>query len=96
MYQIFHTDEDDYQNIDSIITLAPMEQFMKYGVVIYDDQRVEKLEVFSVSLEIVPGQEKVSGLTLGQSTTDIFITDNDCEPKDNNTCYVCILLIIML
>ena len=93
MYQIFHTDEDDYQNVDSIITLAPMEQFMKYGVVIYDDQRVEKLEVFSVSLEIVPGQEKVSGLTLGQSTTDIFIKDNDCEPK---ACYVCILLIIML
>ena len=91
----FYVDEDDYQNVDSIIALAPMEQVLKYEIVILDDQRVEKLEVFSVILEIAPGQDKISGLTLGQPTTDIFIKDNDCEPKVTITIYT-MLLIAML
>ena len=56
-----------------------MEQVLKYDILITDDQRVERLETFSVLLEIIPGQDEVSGLTLGQSITNIFIKDNDCE-----------------
>lgn len=59
---------------------------MEYELVIFDDQRVERLEVFSLLLEIAPGQDEVSGLTLGQSTTDIFIKDNDCELKIITIC----------
>lgn len=72
----FFIDEEDYESIDSILTLAPMEQVLEYEITIFDDQRVERLEVFSVLLEIAPGQGE---LTLGQSTTHIFIKDNDCE-----------------
>lgn len=72
---------EDYESVDSIIMLAPMEQVLKYDVVILDDQRVERQEEFSVQLEIAPGQDEVSGLTLGQSRTEVFIKDNHCEPE---------------
>ena len=58
-----------------------MEQVLEYDIIILDDQRVERQEVFSVLLEIAPGQDEVSGLTLGQSRIEVFIKDNDCEPK---------------
>ncbi len=72
---------EDYERLDSVITLAPMEQVLEYDIIILDDQRVERQEVFSVLLEIAPGQDGVSGLVLGQSITDVFIKDNDCEPE---------------
>ena len=71
---------EDYESVDSVITLAPTEQVLKYDILIVDDQRVERLEIFSVLLEIAPGQDEISGLALGQSITDVFIKDNDCEP----------------
>ena len=72
MYQpSFTIAGEDYESADSILTLTPMEQVLKYDILITDDQRVERLETFSVLL--------VSGLTLGQSITNIFIKDNDCE-----------------
>ena len=58
-----------------------MEQVLEHDIIILDDQRVERQEVFSVLLEIAPGQDEVSGLTLGQSRTEVFIKDNDCEPE---------------
>lgn len=60
--------------------LAPMEQVLEHDIIILDDRRVERQEVFSVLLEIAPGQDEVSGLTLGQSRTEVFIKDDDCEP----------------
>lgn len=70
---------EDYESVDSILTLVPMEQVLKYDILITDDQGVERLEAFSVLLEIIPGQDEVSGLILGQSITNIFVKDNDCE-----------------
>ena len=81
--------EEDYESVDSVITLAPMEQVLEYDILILDDQRVERLEVFSVLLEIIPGQDEVSGLALGQSTTDVFIKDNDCESCMDIADYAC-------
>jgi hypothetical protein len=72
---------EDYESLDSIVTLAPMEQVLEYDIIILNDQRVERQEVFSVLLEIAPGQDEVSGLALGQSITDVFIKDDDCEPE---------------
>jgi hypothetical protein len=72
---------EDYESLDSVITLAPMEQVLEYDIIILDDQRVERQEVFSVLLEIAPGQDEVSGLALGQSIANVFIMDNDCEPE---------------
>lgn len=57
-----------------------MEELLEYDVHILDDQRVEKLEVFTVLLEIAPGQDEVSGVALARSITEVFIKDNDCEP----------------
>lgn len=68
--------------MDDVITLAPLEQILKYEIAITDDKRVEqKLEMFSVLLEIVPGQEEVGGLTLVHFKTEVFIEDNDCGLK---------------
>ena len=83
--------EKDYESVDSVITLPPMEQVLEYDILILDDQRVERLEMFSVLLEIAPGQDEVSGLAIGQSTTDVFIKDNDCEPCMHGHCCLCAL-----
>lgn len=65
-----------------MITLAPLEQMTRFNITIIDDNILERQsESFSVLLEIAPGQEKVSGLTLSQFSSQIIINDDDCKYK---------------